>query len=58
MMNSLSDWLCNVLLWGAILTWAGLLYETFISQGLIGNAITSLVGLVMVAVLSLLWPKY
>ena len=58
MINSLSDWLCNVMLWGAILSAAALLYETFVSQGLIGNGVYSLIGLALIAVLSLLWPKY
>ena len=57
-MNSLSDWLCNVLLWGAIVATLGLLYESFVTQGLIGNVISALVGLVLVAVLSAFWPKY
>ncbi len=58
MINSLSDWLCNVLVWGAILSFAALLYETFVSQGFIGNGMYSLIGLAVVAVLSLLWPRY
>jgi hypothetical protein len=57
-MNSLSDWLCNVLLWGAVFSAVGLLYEAFVSRGLIGNVLPSVVGLVLVAVLSVFWPKY
>ena len=58
MINSLSDWLCNVMLWGAVLAAAALLYETFMSRGFIGNGLYDLVGLGLIVVLSLFWPRY
>jgi hypothetical protein len=57
-MNSLSDWLCNVLLWGAIVGTLGLIYETYVSQGLLASGLPNVIGLVVVAVLSLFWPRY
>ncbi|HZT48828.1 MAG TPA: hypothetical protein VFA64_12695 [Hyphomicrobiaceae bacterium] len=57
-MNSLSDWLCNVMLWGGIVTFLALLSERYVSQGLLGNALASVAGLVLVAVLAAFWPKY
>ena len=61
MFNDLADWLCNVMLWGAIVTLVALLYEKFISPGFLVTQVNLVVGLIAIGVvagLSLLWPKY
>jgi hypothetical protein len=61
MVNSFADWLCNVLVWAAIVTLAVLLYETLLSRGFLDNAVNPVNGLIAIAVvamLSALWPKY
>ncbi|MGE0852449.1 MAG: hypothetical protein AB7O44_22960 [Hyphomicrobiaceae bacterium] len=58
MVDSFSDWLCNVMLWGAIATVVLLLGETFVSPGILHNWLNSVIGLVAVAGLAALWPKY
>jgi hypothetical protein len=61
MVNSFADWLCNVMVWGAIVTLVVLLYEVFGSTGFVNNAINLVSGLIaiaLVAVLSALWPRY
>ena len=61
MVRSFADWLCNVMIWGGTVLVAALLYDVFVAQGsLTGSAapIGALVGVVVVAVLSALWPKY
>ena len=56
MLNTFSDWLFNVLLWGAVLTLVGLSIEVFVSPIL--NGMTALVALGVTVVLALFWPKY
>lgn len=61
MVKSFSDWLCNLMVWGAIATLAVLVYETFLARGFLANqtdAISALVAVGIIAVLSVLWPKY
>jgi hypothetical protein len=56
MLNTFSDWLFNVLVWGAVITLAGLTIEVFVSP--IINGVTALVALIVVLVAALFWPKY
>jgi hypothetical protein len=60
MINDVASWLFNLMLWGAIITLAVLLYELsnrgFLADQL--NSMSALIGLGVVAVVSLLWPKY
>jgi hypothetical protein len=56
MLNTFSDWLFNVLVWGAVLALALLSYEVFVSPVL--NGLTALVALVVALVAALFWPKY
>jgi hypothetical protein len=61
MVKSFSDWLCNLIVWGAIVTLAVLVYETFLARGFLANqanAIGALVAAGVIAVLSVVWPKY
>ena len=61
MLNSFSNWLCNLMVWGAIVTLVVLLYETFAARGFLANeanAITALTAVGLVAVASLVWPRY
>jgi hypothetical protein len=61
MVKSFADWLCNVLVWGAIVTLAALLYEAFVSRGFLANEVNMLNALLAVgavAILAALWPKY
>ncbi len=60
MVNSFSGWLFNVMLWGAIVTFALLLSETT-SQGFLAgqlDQIRALIGVGVVAVLAALWPRF
>lgn len=58
MVGSFSDWLCNVMLWGAIATLVMLVGETFVSAGILHNWLNSIIALVVVVGLASLWPKY
>jgi hypothetical protein len=61
MVNSFADWLCNILVWGAVLTFAALLYEVFVARGFLatsGTPIAGLAALAVAVVLSAFWPKY
>jgi hypothetical protein len=61
MVNSFADWLCNVLVWGAIIAVAALLCDVFVVHGFLGSSatpISALLALAVVAVLASLWPKY
>jgi hypothetical protein len=60
MINGVASWLFNVMLWGAIVTLVVLIYETM-NRGFLAdqiNAVSALIGFGVVAVMSLLWPKY
>ena len=50
-----SGWLCNVLLWAAIIATGVLLYQTFV--GPLINQMTVLIALGVTVVLSLFWPR-
>ena len=49
------DWICNLLLWTAIVTTLMLTVDYFVP---FLNGTNTLIGLAMVGVLSLLWPRY
>ena len=55
-MVGFADWLCNLLVWGAILTLGGLVYSRFAAPILTG--MNALIGLGFTAVLSRFWPRY
>jgi hypothetical protein len=56
MLNTFSDWLFNVMLWGAVLALIGLSFEVFVSP--IVNGWTALAALAVALVASLFWPKF
>jgi hypothetical protein len=59
-MNSVSSWLFNLMLWGAIVTFAILIYEK-LNPGFLtdaANAMTALIAIGVVVVVSALWPRY
>ena len=59
MVITVADWIFNMLLWGAIVTFAALLYG--VSQGLDANAFNPLGAILaagVVAVLAAYWPKF
>ncbi len=61
MVSSVSDWLCNVMVWGAIVAFAALLYDSFVARGFLADAanpISGAIAVVVVVVLSALWPRY
>ena len=55
MVLSFSGWLCNVLLWAAIIATGILVYQTFV--GPLVSQMTVLIALAVTAVLSLFWPR-
>ena len=55
-MVGFADWLCNLLVWGAIITLGALTYSSFVAPVLTG--LNALIGLGVVVVLSLFWPRY
>jgi hypothetical protein len=55
-MNTASDWLFNVMLWGAIVALLLLLVQVFVAPIL--GALTALIALVLVLVVSALWPQW
>lgn len=55
-MNSASDWIFNLMLWGAAVTLLALFVQVFVTP-ILGLA-SSLVGLVFILVVSALWPKW
>jgi hypothetical protein len=55
-MNTASDWLFNLMLWGAIVALLVLTFHVFVTP-ILGAAVT-LVALVVVVVASALWPKW
>ena len=58
MINNFSGWLFNVMLWGAIFALAALLVTTYVTPDFIHNPLNALIGLGIVAMLSLIWPKF
>jgi hypothetical protein len=59
-MNSVSSWIFNLMLWGAIVTLAVLIYDK-IDPGFLAssaNAMTALIAIGVVVVVSALWPRY
>ena len=60
MVNDVASWVFNLMLWGGIIAFAVLLYET-LNPGFLVNQVDSmraLIGVGVIAVVSLLWPKY
>ena len=55
MVLTFSGWLCNVLLWTAIIATGVLTYETFAAP--VVNEMDVLIGLGVSALLSLFWPR-
>jgi hypothetical protein len=61
MLNTFSNWLCNLMVWGAVVTFALLLYDTFASKGFLASQVDQINALIVigvVAVVSLFWPRY
>jgi len=56
MLNSFSSWLFNVMLWGAVIALVALSYHAFVGPVLTG--LNALIGLGVILVISLIWPKY
>lgn len=57
MLNTFSGWLFNVLLWGSIVAVVALCYHT-LAAPILGNGLLALIALAVVAVVSLVWPKF
>jgi hypothetical protein len=55
-MNTPSDWIFNVMLWGAVVAALVLSYHVFVAPIL--GAVAAIVGLITVLVASAFWPKY
>jgi len=55
MVANFPDWICNLLLWIAIVATLMLTVDHFVP---FLNGTNTLTGLAMVGVLSLLWPRY
>jgi hypothetical protein len=55
-MVGFADWLCNLLVWGAVIALVALLYHTNVAAILTG--LNALIGLGAVVVLSLFFPRY
>jgi hypothetical protein len=55
-MNTASDWIFNLMLWGAIVALLVLTLHVFVTP-ILSTAVT-LIGLVVVVVGSALWPKW
>lgn len=58
MINRFSGWVFNLMLWGALFTLVALLYATFVTPVFLYNPINALIALGVIAMLSLLWPKF
>jgi len=58
LINNFSSWVFNLMLWGAVFTFVALLYATYVSPVFLHEPMNSLIALGVIAVLSLLWPKY
>jgi len=56
MLNTFSSWLFNVMLWGAIIALVALSYHVYVGPVLTG--LNALIGLAVILVISLFWPKY
>ena len=55
-MNTASDWIFNIMLWGAIVALVVLTFHVFIAP-ILGPAV-ALAGLIFVVVMSAYWPKW
>jgi hypothetical protein len=57
MIDSFADWLCNLLLWAAIVSLLLLVYATFFSPGFLHEPLVGPIAASVVVVLAL-WPKH
>jgi hypothetical protein len=55
-MNSASDWLFNIMFWGAIVALLVLSFHVFVTP-ILGTAV-ALIGLLFAVVVSALWPQW
>jgi len=58
MINSFAGWVFNLMLWGAVFALVALVYATFVTPVILYNPINALIALGVIAMLSLLWPKF
>jgi hypothetical protein len=56
MVTNVPDWLCNLMVWGAIIALAALSFHVYMAPIL--NGLNALIGLGLAVVLSFLWPRY
>lgn len=56
MVTNFPDWLCNLLIWSAVIALALLSYDKLVAPALGG--LSALIGFGAAVVLSFLWPKY
>lgn len=56
MFNTFSGWLFNVLLWGGVIGLVILSYHTFVAP-ILYDGFVALMAFLVVAVLSLFWPR-
>jgi hypothetical protein len=57
MVQSFADWVCNLLLWTAVISLLVLLYETFVSPGFLHQPLVVPIAAGVVVVLSM-WPNH
>jgi hypothetical protein len=57
MVESFADWLCNLLLWTAVVSLLVLLYETLVSPGFLHPHLVGIIAVSIVVVLSMR-PKH
>ena len=61
MVNTFSDWLFNVILWGAIVALVVLVYETFLARGFLMSQVDLIkagISFGVVVLVSIFWPKF
>lgn len=56
MVTHFAGWVFNLMLWGAIILTVALTYNAFV--GPILNELNALIGLGLIAVFSLFWPRF
>ena len=57
MVQSFADWVCNLLLWTAVISLLVLLYETLVSPGFLHQPLVGIIAVSTVVALSM-WPKH
>jgi hypothetical protein len=58
MVNSIADWICNLLLWTGVVTSLVLVHDAFVTPGTLKEPLISLVGAGLIVVLAAFWPRY